>query len=385
MSILRFIVIPILKNMKRFLLTISLLLAFGLSAVAQEKKDLKFVDAATLNICGHTIRTEKSPYFRFDCEPYALNNKYIERYSRYSTGLYVMFKTNSSQIAATWENVPRLAGDNMTAITQFGLDLYVKENGKWRFCMSGRVSTDPQKNKRTKTIVKNMAREEREWMLYLPLWCELKSLEIGIDADATIESIPSPYKYCILNYGTSVTHGASASRPGMTWSARMSRNLGVDFINVGFSGQGKMQRSIIPLLAQTECDALLCYCFGNPTAKQVEDRVDYFVDELVKAHPGKPIIFIRPLHHESDYLDLVKREELRVKLEVATRKMAAICKRYKDVYYLDVPFAHGSDYEGTVDNSHLNDLGYDHAIQAYQPKIAKILKKYGIKTQKIGY
>ena len=62
-----------------------------------------------------------------------------------------------------------------------------------------------------------------------------------------------------------------------------------------------------------------------------------------------------------------------------------ICKRHKDVYYLDIPFAHGADYEGTVDNSHLTDLGYDRAIQAYQPKIAKILKKYGIKTQKIGY
>ncbi len=371
--------------MRRFFLTILLLVAVTLSVGAQEKPKLKFVDAATLNICGHTLRTDKSPYFRFDCEPYNLNNKYLERYSRYSPGLYVMFKTNSSQIVATWENQPRVVADNMTAITQFGLDLYVKENGKWRFCMSGRVSANPNKSKRTKTIVKNMAPGEREWMLYLPLWCELKSLSIGVDKDATIEAVPSPYKYKVLNYGTSVTHGASASRPGMTWSARMSRNLGVDFINVGFSGNGKMQREIIPLLAQSEADALLCYCFGNPTAQEVESRVDYFVDELVKAHPGKPIIFIRPLHHESDYLDLKKREALRIKLEVATRKMKEICKRHKDVYYLDIPFAHGADYEGTVDNSHLTDLGYDRAIQAYQPKIAKILKKYGIKTQKIGY
>jgi hypothetical protein len=124
-------------------------------------KDIKFVDATTLNICGHTLRTDKSPYFRFDSEPYNVNNSYIERYSRYSTGLYVMFRTNSSQVVATWENVSRRVGDNMTAITQLGLDLYIKHDGRWVFCQSGRVSTDPTKNKRIKTIVKNLAEGER--------------------------------------------------------------------------------------------------------------------------------------------------------------------------------------------------------------------------------
>jgi hypothetical protein len=365
--------------MKHLLSLLALLLAVSTSVVAQEKQPLKFVDATTLNICGHTLPTEKSPYFRFDCEPYNVNNSYIELYSRYSTGLYVMFRTNSSQIAATWENVPRRVGDNMTAITQLGLDLYIKHEGRWVFCQSGRVSTDTTKSKRTKTIVKNLADGEKEFMLYLPLWCELKSLEIGVDEDATIEPIPSPYKYKVINYGTSITHGASASRPGLTWSARMSRNMGVDFLNVGFSGNGKMQREIVPLLCKVECDALLCYCFGNPSAKEIEERVDYFVDELVKAHPGKPIIFIRPLHNELEYFDMVKREQLVHKLSVINRKIAEIKKRHKDVYYLDEPFPHGDDFEGSVDKSHLNDLGFDRVIKTYQPQIAKIFRKYGIK------
>lgn len=365
--------------MKHLLSALALLLAVSTSAVAQEKQPLKFVDAATLNICGHTLPTDKSPYFRFDPEPYGFKEKNIVRYARYSTGLYVMFRTNSSQIVATWENVARRPGDNMTAITQLGLDLYIKSNGRWVFCQSGRVSTDPEKNRRTKTIVKNMAEGYKEFMLYLPLWCELTSLEIGVDNDATIEAISSPYKYKVLNYGTSITHGASASRPGLTWSARMSRNLGIDFVNVGFSGQGKMQPEIVPLLAKCEADALLCYCFGNPSAQEIEERVDYFVDELVKAHPGKPIIFIRPLHNELDYFDMVQREKLAHKLSVINRKIAQIRKRHKDVYYLDEPFPHGDDFEGSVDKSHLNDLGFDRVIKTYQPQIAKILKKYGIK------
>ncbi|MBO5814078.1 MAG: SGNH/GDSL hydrolase family protein [Alistipes sp.] len=367
--------------MKKLLLFILLLVAFAPSNYAAEKapKNVKFVDAQSLNICGHTLPTEKSPFYRFDPEPYGFKEKNISRYACYPTGLYVMFRTNSSQVVATWENVPRRVGDNMTAITQLGLDLYIKHEGRWVFCQSGRVSTDTEKSKRTKTLVKNLAEGDKEFMLYLPLWCELKSLEIGIDENAVIEPIASPYKYKVLNYGTSITHGASASRPGMTWSARMSRNLGIDFINVGFSGQGKMQPEIIPLLSKVECDALLCYCFGNPSAKEIEERVDYFVDELVKTHPGKPIIFIRPLHNELDYFDMVQREKLVHKLSVINRKIAEIKKRHKDVYYLDEPFPHGDDFEGSVDKSHLNDLGFDRVIKTYQPKIAKILRKYGIK------
>lgn len=365
--------------MKRFLLVIALLISMATTVSAQKTSNLKFVNATTLNICGHTIRTDKSPYFRFDPEPYGFKEKSIIRYARYSTGLYVMFRTNSSQIVATWENVSRRPGDNTTAIIQLGLDLYIKQDGRWVFCQCGRVSTDPEKSKRTKTIVKNMAPGEKEFMLYLPLWCELKSLEIGVDSDAVIEPIPSPYKYKVINYGTSITHGASASRPGLTWSARMSRNLGIDFINTGFSGQGKMQPEVVPLLAKCEADALLCYCFGNPTAEEIEQRVDYFVDELVKAHPGKPIIFIRPLHNELDYFDMVQRERLAHKLSVINRKIAEIRKRHKDVYYLDEPFPHGDDLEGSVDKSHLNDLGFDRVIKTYQPQIARILKRYGIK------
>ena len=367
--------------MKKLLLSLAALLAVVVtsSAAEQKKDDLKFVDATTLNICGQTLPTDKSPYHRFDPAPYNLPHKNLVRYAGYPTGMYVMFKTTSSQIAATWENAPRRIGDNMTAITQLGLDLYIKQDGRWLFCQVARPSTDPEKCRHSKTLVKNLPEGEKEFMLYLPLWCELKSLEIGVDKDATIEAIPSPYKYKVLNYGTSITHGASASRPGMTWSARMSRNLGIDFINVGFSGQGKMHKEIVPLLCKVECDALLCYCFGNPSAQEIEERVDYFVDELVKAHPGKPIIFIRPLHNEADLFDMVKREQLRHKLSVVNRKMSEIHKRHKDVYYLDEPFPHGDDLEGSVDKSHLNDLGFDRVIQTYQPKIAKILKKYGIK------
>ncbi|MBE6210416.1 MAG: hypothetical protein E7130_02120 [Rikenellaceae bacterium] len=370
--------------MKRFLLTIALLISMTTITLAEEKvkSNLKFVDATTLNICGHTMRTDKSPYYRFDCEPYNFKEEKIRRYSRYPSGLYVMFKTNSSQVSATWENVSRWIGDNMTPIFQLGLDLYIKDGNRWVFCGVGRVSANPKKNCRTKSLVKNLPDGDKEFMLYLPAWCELTRLEIGVDKDATIEGIPSPFRHKVVVYGSSITHGASASRPGMTYPARMSRNLGIDFVNFGFSGNCKMQPEFIPFMTKVEADAFVCDAFANPTAKQIAERVEPFIDAMVAAHPGKPIIMLSSFHHDSEFYDEVRRDKFIEKTRVVREKMAMLEKKYKDVYFLDIPYATGNDCESTIDTSHPNDLGFDRIIKSYQPKIAKILKKYGIKGKK---
>ena len=229
--------------MKKLLLTIACLISLSVSA-----NNLKFVDATKLGIHGHTKQTDKSPYYRFDHTPYEGFNKGIVGMSKHPAGLYVVFKTNSSQISASWEWVPRRMGDNITGIAQAGLDLYIKEGGRWKFASVGRVSTLPQNNKRTRTLIKNLAEGEKECLLYLPDWSQLTKLEIGVDEGATIEGMPKPFRHKVVVHGSSITHGASASRPGLTYTALMSRNLGIDFINFGFSGQCKMQPQFLEFL-----------------------------------------------------------------------------------------------------------------------------------------
>ncbi len=348
-------------------------------AVALAKGETKWVDATTLNICGHTIQNADNIYSRLNSTPYDFGNKTIIRYCRYSTGLYVTFKTNSTEISAEWSVASSKVRDNITPITQLGLDLYIKDNGKWRFCGVGRVSTKPEVTTYKKNLIKNMAEGEKVFMLYLPLWSEITSLKIGVDSDATIEAIPSPYKHHIVVYGSSTPHGASPSRPGLAMLARMSRDLNMDFINFCFSGNAKLEMASADVLAECQTDAIICYCFGNPSSQQIEERVDAFTERVVKAHPGKPIIFIRPFHTPERFYDLKKKAMYVKKFEVIERKMAVLTKRYKDVYYLNIPTAHGDDHEDTIDNSHLNDMGFDRVLKAYEPKIAKILKKYGIK------
>ena len=365
--------------MKRLLSTLILIIALLGSAKAQK---LEWVDGTLLNICGHTIRNAQNPYSRLDAKAYNFENSAIIRYSRYPSGVYVMFKTNSSQVAVEWTIASPKIRDNMTPIVQLGVDLYVKNRGEWQFCSVGRVSTKPSVTTYKKTLVRNMDNSEKEFMLYLPLWNEVTSLKIGVDSDADISAIPSPYKHRVVTYGTSTLHAASPSRPGMAPLARLSRMLGVDFVNFSYSGQGKMEPESANVLADCETDAIICYCFGNTTPIEIEERVDAFVERVAKAHPDKAIIFMSPFLYNSRNPDLVKREFATKKRETIDRKMGVLTKKYKNVYYINIKDACGTDNEASIDNSHPNDLGFDRILQSYGPKIAKILNKHGIKTTK---
>ena len=360
--------------MKRIFTLLLVCVAMSLSASAQ---NIEFVDATELGIHGYTKKTDKSPYYRYDYTPYEGFNKSVISHSKKCPGLYVVFKTNSTKISASWENVPTRSGNNTTGISQIGLDLYIKKEGKWCYAAVGRASTDPTQSKRTKTLIKGLAEGEKECILYLPLWCEITSLKIGIDEGATIQGLPSPFKHKVIVHGSSITHGASASRPGMTYPAQLSRNLGIDFVNFGFSGQCKMQPQFLEFLKGCEADAFLFDAFSNPSEKEVRARLSNFVEEMVKAHPGKPLIFLQsPIDQDSRFN--VKKYEARVGINTAAAQiMKELTKKYKDVYFLEVKNVLGTD--ATIDNSHPTDLGFQRFLNAYQPKIAKILKKYGIK------
>ena len=124
--------------MKRFFLLVTIIFFF-----ASAKGETKWVDATTLTICGHTLQNAKNPYSRINTKEYGFTNNAINSYSRYSTGLYVMFKTNSKRIMADWTLSSAKqrynARYNITPVTQFSVDLYIKDKGDWRFCNIARV------------------------------------------------------------------------------------------------------------------------------------------------------------------------------------------------------------------------------------------------------
>jgi hypothetical protein len=138
-----------------------------------------------------------------------------------------------------------------------------------------------------------------------------------------------------------------------------------------------MQPEFLEILKKCEADAFLFDAFSNPSEQQIKERVAHFVAELVKAHPGKPLIFLQsPIDLES-YFDTDRYARRVSHVNTASKMMKSIVKQYKDVYFLEVADVLGEN--GTTDNSHPTDLGFHRFVTTYQPMIAKILRKYGIK------
>ncbi|HEU4608171.1 MAG TPA: SGNH/GDSL hydrolase family protein, partial [Chitinophagaceae bacterium] len=257
----------------------------------------RLTEASTLTIVGKVMEGEPV-YHRADTNLAIFRNAppAIKRMLAYSTGLGISFRTNSTAITARWCTSPRQASSNNTGILTEGLDLYIKREEKWIHAGIGRPDT--KKNCSSYTLVENMDTGWKECLLYLPVVDELKSLTIGTDADAQIIKGNNPFKHKILIYGSSIAHGSAASRPGMTYPARLSRLTGINFINFGFAGNAKMEKNMAESLSQLNVDAFILDCVPNTNPKLILERTANLVKIIRAKHPGKPIIAIQSVIRE---------------------------------------------------------------------------------------
>ena len=363
--------------MKKLIKTSILILAvalFGIhSTEAQEKKsNLKYVDAKTLNIINK-IDKDCAPFSRINSEKYDARKSL----GRTSTGLAILFRTDSRIIDAKWTTLSNKIGNNSTPILHSGLDLYIRDNGKWIFAGVGRPTFNSKEHKFT--VVKRMAKGVKECMLYLPMHNGVTSLELGVEKGAMIEPMESPFKYKMAFIGSSITHGSSASRPGATYVARIGRELNAEMANIGLSGQCKLDDYFANIVCGNEADAFFFDTFSNSTEDIINERVRNFVKRVATAHPDKPMIFLQTIKRDIGYFDLGARERNDKQRAAAEKWMKELCKEYKNVYFINPGIILGDNHEGTVDGTHLNDLGVQCTMDYLLPKLKKILKKYGIK------
>ena len=227
------------------------------------------------------------------------------------------------------------------------------------------------------TIIKDMDSNDKECLLYLPLFAELRSLEIGVQEGSVIEAIPNPFRYRIGIFGSSFTHGASASRSGMTYPAQLARMTGLQLLSLGCSGNCKMQDYFADVLCAADVDAFIFDSFSNPSVEQVKERLFPFIEKVQAAHPGIPLIFQRTIYWESRNFKRSSDEFQAERIQVADSLMAIACEKYPDVYYI-YPNASDKKHETSVDGTHPGDYGYTLWAESIRKPVTKILKKYGI-------
>ena len=358
--------------------TITLLFATLVCICASAQ--VKWHNAADLTVIGKPIPTSK-PFSRIDTSVYKFNSRTIDTYADYSTGLAVVFETDSRTVKARWTTGGGNAGQNMTAILCKGLDLYIMKDGMWMFAGTGNPKMkNPPYDRHEATILSDMAEGSKQCLLYLPLFDRVDNLEIGLDQDARLSALSNPLRHKIVVLGSSITHGASASRPGMSYPARLGRDNGLYTCNLGFSGSCKLQMEYAHYLADIEeVDAFIFDTFSNPTAEEIRERFNAFVDVVRAAHPEVPMIFLQTERRETRNFSTSREAREAAKQAAAAEVVTARMKTDKNIYFIDSEGFLGGQHIGTVDGTHPNDLGFTHMLEVITPPVKKILKKYGIR------
>lgn len=292
--------------------------------------------------------------------------------SRDSTGMMVRFQTDAPIIWADYLlRRTHRPGSNQTAIGASGLDLYARDDdGRWRWV----GVTRPDDQRVRQEIIAGLAPGLREYALYLPLRNGVDELAIGVPSDAQFTGLSPRASAPIVFYGTSINHGASASRPGMVHTAILGRRFDLPVINFGFSGNGRMDAAVGEFLGQIDAAVFVVDCLPNMDADSVREKCPPLVRQLRAQHPNTPILLVEDRRNANAWI-LPTRDEYHSANHVALRECFDELQRegVTALHYLPGDDLIGHDSEGTTDGSHPSDLGFMRQADVFESALRRIL------------
>jgi len=291
------------------------------------------------------------------------------------SGGRVRFRTNATHLAIRVNYPEQATLHNMSLIGQMGIDLYA-DGVYWRSA-APRVVSAPQAGQHEQAYFEDMPALWREICLYLPLYAPAEVLAIGVNEAARFAP-PSPFavEKPVAFYGSSITQGGCASRPGMSYQAILGRMLDVDFVNLGFSGNGMGEPELAHAMAEIPAS-----CYVIDFAQNLQDveklRAVYapFLSIIREKRPDTPIICNTPIYATPAlwYPETEKRlEGMRqvIRDAVAERRSAGDAL----IALTEGPEMLGPDLaDGFVDGAHPSDVGFRAMAEGFRPAIAEAL------------
>jgi len=291
--------------------------------------------------------------------------------SRDSAGMVVRFRTNATAIHVHYRLMKdRLGMPHMPATGVSGVDLYARDDqGRWRWVQV----TRPDKQELQVEIIRDLAPGEREYAAYLPLYNGVEFLRIGVPPGSKFEGL-APRARPVVFYGTSITHGACASRPGIVHPAILGRRLDVPVVNLGFSGNGRMDAAVGDYLTQVDAAAYVIDCLPNMNAAAVREKCVPLVRQLRQARPNTPIILVEDRRFTNSWITPAKAKFHDENHAALREAFAALQKEgIRGLHYIPGDQLLGSDTEGATDASHPNDLGFMRQADVMEPVLRAAL------------
>lgn len=351
----------------RMLLKIVFVLLLPLLAAAE----VRWLDVKTLRVEGQGWSDVKSPFDRLPAKAENLVRAPVWGLSHDSAGILVRFRTDAKEIRARWTlRKKNLALPHMPATGVSGLDLYVNFNGTWRWIGNGRPEVFPLNEK---TLVTGLTAEQRDYLLYLPLYNGVEAVEIGVADDVKISAPAATLQKPVVFYGTSILQGGCAARPGMAYPSIIGRMLNWPTINLGFSGNGKSELEMAKLMAELDPAAYVLDSLPNLSGAEDLARVEPFIKVLRDAHPQTPIVLVENVMYQGWRLLAGRRKSF----EDKNIHLRALYERLKqtdtNLFYVEAEHLFGDDDEATVDGTHPTDIGFKRMADAIAPTVLRAL------------
>ncbi len=268
----------------------------------------------------------------------------VDNLKKCPSGVNITFKTNSSFIKIKAKLRSGAYMTHMTAVGTIGFDLYYYDQGRWVFIYTTKINSAAYEL----DLLKDVSNEERTYRLYFPLYAGLDEAYIGLEDNSSLTFIKEKQEQIVV-YGTSISQGGCATRPGMVYSAIMDRNMPYEFINLGFSGSCKLEEDIALMIQEIHPKYLILEVEANsPSPDVLEEKLPKFIDYI------QDDVRIILISHFPEGMACLKPE-----IKEVQRRFYEIQKNQSRVLFLDgEKMLEEFGFEETVDGVHLTDLGF---------------------------
>lgn len=361
--------------MKKYFILLAVI-ATSLCASAAKTDSLVWHSADSLPLFGTLAPDASKAYSRL---PDSLENrvrKSVWDLGLNSAGLAVRFRSDAPELGFKWKSLNKFNMNHMTPTGIRGMDLYALDDDGYTWQSVSSVRPSFGHHHTTTMAITDMTPRMREYMLYLPLYDGVDSIYIGVDSASVVLAprvdLPVRQKPIVM-YGTSILQGGCASRPGMAHTSILGRMFNREIINLGFSGNAQLDPEIAMHIAQSDPSLIVLDMLPNCTKEQLEEKTVPFYQIIRQAHPLVPILFV-----ESPLFPIMKwnNETLRT----ITEKNSTLASIFDTLSASDpnIYYFKGEDVlrnrEGTVDNYHLTDLGFDEFAHNLYPVMRRLLQ-----------
>ena len=359
------------------------LLSFFFIGFAQNKKEYKTwnpaVDSLQVLEGQAWPKQVKDYYDRLPAEVEQTVRKEVWNLSKNSAGLKLRFRTNAEEIIVKYVVAGPLQMPHMPATGVSGIDLYSKTiDGKWLWAAGKFSFGDTIVYKYNNLTRKDQFVNNREYNLYLPLYNSIKWMEIKAPIDSQFTPLSVRKDKPIVVYGTSIAQGACATRPGLAWTNILERKLSRPLVNLGFSGNGRLETELVRLLTTIDAKLYVLDCLPNLTAgyisvNELKKRIANSIVLLQVKRPETPILLTDHLGYSDEGIsDIRKKEYQDVNIVLRQTFDSLMAKGLKNIYRLSKEEIN-QDIETLVDGIHPNDIGMMRYADAYENKIRIIL------------